>query len=106
MKWTNIIKKAAKVFLVLGIIGSLAGGIAFAHNIFWNYDEIEIFLYGILFAAIGIVVLLLSYAGIMMLCEISQNLYETNQEVQKINSKIDDPAQSTPGEMPQLRQGK
>lgn len=100
MKWTNIISTAAKVFLILGIIGSLAGGIAFAHNIFWNYDEIEIFLYGILFAAIGIVAILISYAMIMMLCEISQNLYETKQEVQKVNSKLDEPAKNTPREMP------
>lgn len=98
MKWTNIISGVAKVFLILGIIGSFTG----AMILIVAEEELS---YAFLFA-IGIVVIFISYAGIMMLCEISQNLYEINQEVQKVNSKIDDPAQSTPGEMPQLRQGK
>ena len=69
MFWTNLIKGVCKIFLVLSIIGSVIGGIAFA-------DMADNVLIGAGIIIIGIVISFLSIAGIMMICEISENVYE------------------------------
>ena len=65
MFWTNLIKGVCKIFLVLLIIGSVIGGIASGD-----------FLIGILIIVGGIVVSFLLVSGMMMMCEISENVYE------------------------------
>lgn len=69
MFWTNLIKGVCKIFLVLSIIGSVIGGIAFA-------DMADNVLIGIGLIIIGVVISFLSISGIMMICEISENVYE------------------------------
>ena len=84
MWWTVSIKSVAYVILILGIIGSIICAL--------KYIEDSETLAAVLIAAGGIGCTFLSVGGIMMICEISENIYEINLVSQE---KMEDTSNSS-----------
>ena len=85
MFWTKFTRIVCKISLWLGIIASIIVGIAFADST----DGISLFL-----LIIGPIVSFLSVSLVMMICEISENLYELKNKVKSISSQTKPMTQS------------
>lgn len=83
MWWTVSIKSVAYVILILGIIGSVIGAFKY-YNDFRYAEPIT----AVLIAVAGIGGTFLSVGGIMMICEISENIYEINLVSQETMNKL------------------
>lgn len=75
MFWTNLVKSLGKIAIGLGVIGSIIGGIAVGKGA-------DNGLIGFLVIIIGIVFTFIGMAGVMMICEISQNIAETRKTLE------------------------
>ncbi len=89
MFWTNLVKGIGKALVVLGVIGSIIMGIAAG-------KAADSGLLGFLAIIIGIVVSFISVSGIMMICEISQNVYETKTQLTQQNGGMNASAPGSP----------
>ena len=67
MFWTNIMKSLGKITVGLGILVSVIAGIA-------TGKSADNALIGLLVIVVGAVIAFISVSGIMMICEISQNI--------------------------------
>ena len=78
MFWTNLVKGLGKIAIGLGFIGSIIGGIAAGKGA-------DNGLIGFLVIIIGIVFTFIGMTGVMMICEISQNIAETRKILENQN---------------------
>ena len=67
MFWTDFVRKICTAFIILAIIASVIGGII-------CFEESILLGLGIMVG--GVFVSLLSISGVMVICEISDNVYE------------------------------
>ena len=75
MFWTNLVKGLGKIAIGLGVIGSVIGGIAVGKGA-------DNGLLGFLVIILGVVFTFIGMAGVMMICEISQNIAETRKTLE------------------------
>ena len=75
MFWTNLVKGLGKIAIGLGVLGSIIGGIAAGKGA-------DSGLVGILVIILGVVFTFIGMAGVMMICEISQNIAETRKALE------------------------
>jgi len=75
MFWTNLVKSLGKIAIGLGVIGSIIGGIAAGKGA-------DNGLLGFLVIILGVVFTFIGMAGVMMICEISQNIAETRKTLE------------------------
>ena len=78
MFWTNLVKNLGKIAIGLGVLGSVIGGIAAG-------KAADSGLVGFLIIVVGVVFTFIGMAGVMMICEISQNIAETRKALENQN---------------------
>lgn len=74
MFWTNIMKGLGKITVGLGVIASVITGIVVGNSA-------DNALVGILVIVIGVVIAFISVSGIMVICEISQNISDIKKKL-------------------------
>ena len=79
MFWTNLVKNLGKIAIGLGVLVSVIGGIAAG-------KAADNGLVGFLIIIVGIVFTFIGMAGVMMICEISQNIAETRKSLENQNT--------------------